>query len=381
MNLRTRLRERFNTDHGTDPTFIAYAPGRVNLIGDHTDYNDGFVMPLAIDRGVGMALTPRQDDQVRITSLDYQQSRSFKLGALSKGEHSWLEYPKGVAWALAERGHRLRGFDAVLGGDVPQGTGLSSSAALELCTARAFAAVSDLPWEPTEMALTGQRAENGWLGMSCGIMDQLISARGVEDHALVIDCRDLSCRPVPLPEAAQVVVLDTKTPRGLVDSAYNERRGQCDAGAERLGVDKLRDVPATELSGRVAALPEPSQRRVRHVVSENARVLEAAEAMAAGDAARLGQLMNASHASLRDDFQVSCEALDVMAEIAQTTEGCFGARMTGAGFGGACVALVAPAALDGFCDHVAARYKQTINRDPSIYPCRAVAGASITEEF
>jgi galactokinase len=294
-------------------------------------------------------------------------------------KHGWAAYAHGVAWALAEAGHALRGFDAVFTGDVPRGAGLSSSAALELALARAFAEASDLPWDPAAMAVACRRAENAWVGVASGIMDQLISACGEAGSALLIDCRDLSTQAVPIPAGTRVVILDTGTRRGLVGSAYNERRAQVDAAAEGLGVPVLRDATTELLNRRGDALDPVVLRRARHVIGENARVLEAADAMRRGDAATLGRLMDASHASLRDDFEVSGPALDAMVEVARAHDGCLGARMTGAGFAGCCVALVDEARLDDFVAEVGATYQARTGNEPALYPVRASAGAGPLE--
>ena len=365
----------FTERHGAPPSTVVRAPGRVNLIGEHTDYNDGFVMPMAIDRAAWIALAPRQDRRVRVYSLDYQDELTFDLDALERGGAEWGEYVKGTAWALQDAGYALRGWDGVMTGDVPMGAGLSSSAALELATARAFAASSGLPWDPVQMALLSQRAENRWVGVNCGIMDQMISAVGRAGHAVLIDCRSLDTRLVPLPAEAMVVIMDTATRRGLVDSEYNERRQRCEAAAAFFGVDALRDVSAAQLEA-AEGLDPVARRRARHVVTENGRTLAAAEAMQAGDAAALGALMKASHASLRDDFEVSSRELDAMVAVAQAQPGCFGARMTGAGFGGCAVALVERDAVPSFVERVTAGYRDATGHQPLLYVSEAHEGAA-----
>jgi galactokinase len=305
------IRREFEQRFQTPPAFVVRAPGRVNLIGEHTDYNDGFVLPLAIDRAVWIALRPRADRQVLAHSLDFAGSTTFALDDLTRGNGGWAEYVKGVAWVLHEAGHKLHGWEGVIAGDVPVGAGLSSSAALELAVARAFAAVSDLPWDAAIMARLGQRAENEWVGVRCGIMDQMISAAGRAGHALLIDCRSLHAEAVPFPPGTTVVVLDTATRRGLVDSAYNERRRQCEYAARAFDVPALRDVSSERFEVECGQLDEITRRRARHVVTENERTLQAADAMRRGDAVTLGRLMNASHASLRDDFAVSSRELVV----------------------------------------------------------------------
>lgn len=369
------LQQAFMARFGEAPRQLVRAPGRVNLIGEHTDYNDGFVLPLAIERAVWIALRPRNDRRVQLFSLEFYSEGHFELDRLEKVS-GWLEYPKGVAWALQEAGLELRGFDGVLSGDVPRGAGLSSSAALELAAAKAFHAVSGFAWEPARMAQLAQRAENRWVGVNCGIMDQLISAAGVAGHALLIDCRSLELTPVPLPPGSKVVILDTATRRGLVDSAYNERRRQCEAAARFFGVAALRDVSLAQFSAAAARLEPVMAKRARHVISENERTLQAAEAMRQGDSARLGQLMNNSHTSLRDDFEVSSAALNTMVELAQAHPGCFGARMTGAGFGGCAVALVAEPQMTAFVAEVTAHYQQRTGLTPQVTVTTASQGAS-----
>jgi len=358
------------------PAIVIRAPGRVNLIGEHTDYNDGFVLPLAIDRAVWLALRPRTDRTTHVWSSEFTETVQFPLDRLEHGGPSWSEYLKGTAWALAAAGHRLSGWDGVIGSDVPIGAGLSSSAALELATARAFAATSQIPWDPSAMARLAQRAENEWVGVKCGIMDQLISAIGREGHAVLIDCRTLDTTAVPLPEHVDVVILDTATRRGLVDSAYNERRRQCDSAAAFFGVAALRDVTPSMFEARAGGLDETTARRARHVVTENARTLAAAEAMRRGDAPALGSLMNESHRSLHADFEVSSAALDTMVEIAQAQRGCHGARMTGAGFGGCAVALVDQGAVPVFVGRVAVEYERRTGLVPRLYATGATAGAA-----
>lgn len=370
-----RFAERF----GEPPAMLVRAPGRVNLIGEHTDYNDGFVLPLAIDRGVWIALQARADRDVFVWSSDFAEAAHFTLDRLTRagGGPAWSEYLKGTAWALETAGHRLTGWQGVMASDVPIGAGLSSSAAVELATARAFAAVSDIVWDPGAMARLAQRAENEWVGVNCGIMDQMISAVGRDGHAMLIDCRTLATRAVPVPESMVAVIMDTGTRRGLVDSAYNERRGQCEAAAAFFRVVALRDVTPEMFETRADGLDPTTARRARHVVTENARTLAAADAMGRGDGATLGTLMNASHQSLRDDFEVSSSALDAMVEIAQAQPGCHGARMTGAGFGGCAIALVDRDQSLVFVAGIAAAYEQRTRLVPRIYVSEASAGAEV----
>jgi galactokinase len=374
----------FRSRYGREPAVLVRAPGRVNLIGEHTDYNDGFVLPMALERAAWIALEPRDDGVVRLLADDLGQEGTFDVatartrdarGDARDPEGGWLEYPRGVAWALQDAGHVLRGFDGALASDVPRGAGLSSSAAVELAVAAAFAAAADLAWDPIAIARAMQRVENLWVGVQSGIMDQLIGAAGVAGHALLIDCRDLSLRPVPLPAGVAVVVLDTDTRRTLVGSAYDERRASCQRVAAELGVAALRDVDASSLAAAAARLDPLDARRARHVVAENARTLEAASALAAGDVDRFGRLMDASHESLRVDYEVSSPALDAIVAAARGAPGCLGARMTGAGFGGCAVALVTEARIDAFVEHTVAAYRAATGREARAYPSRAGGGA------
>lgn len=376
-DISSRVVAEFNSRFGAEPAFLVRAPGRVNLIGEHTDYNDGFVLPMAIDRAAWIALRPRPDRRIWVHSLNLEDTAVFPLDDLQKGNEGWAEYLKGMAWALQEDGFELTGWEGALGGDVPIGAGLSSSAALELAVARAFAAVSAWEWPPVRMARLSQKADNQWVGIQSGIMDQLISACGQAEHALLIDCRSLEMEAAPLPAGIRVVILDTGTRRGLVDSAYNERRRQCEKAAEFFGVPALRDVDREEFAARADDLDPVSRRRARHVIGENGRTLQAAAAMRRGDPAEVGRLMNASHASLRDDYEVSSPALNAMVEVAQAQAGCYGARMTGAGFGGCAVALVETAVADAFARAVTTRYREATGQEPSVYICVATEGAAL----
>ena len=378
MNLLARITDEFTQRAGSPPSAIVRAPGRVNLIGEHTDYNDGFVLPMAIDRAIWIALRARPDRRVVVYSLDFDETAAFDLARLEK-QSGWIEYLKGVAWALQDAGHSLAGFDAVVAGDVPIAAGLSSSAAWELAAARAFAVTSGFEWNAANMALLGQRAENKWVGVNCGIMDQMISAAGKAGHALLIDCRSLEAQGVPLPPGTVVVVLDTATRRGLVDSAYNERRSQCEAVSQFFGVKALRDVTLDQLNEKRGQLDRVAYRRARHVISENDRTLQAAEAMRRGEAIELGQLMELSHMSLRDDFEVSSNELNNMVECAERQSGCYGARMTGAGFGGCAVALVRQNAAEAFTARVMAEYHAATGLKPNIYICTATNGAEVVK--
>lgn len=354
---------------------VIRAPGRVNLIGEHTDYNDGFVLPMAINRAVWIALSHRPGCEVSLHSLDFDETKTFDAAHPEKGEHSWIEYAKGVAWALNDAEYRLGGWYGVMKGDVPLGSGLSSSAALELAVARAFEESNGLDVSEADLALLSQKAENKWVGVNCGIMDQLVSSAGREGAAILIDCRSLEITPVPLPSETSVVIMDTGTRRKLQASAYNERRSQCEAGAALFGAEKLRDVTIAELEEKRTEMDDLTFRRCRHVITENARTIEAAEVLERGDAVRFGVLMNESHMSLRDDFEVSSPALDAISEAARRAPGCLGARMTGAGFGGCGVALVYTKDVDGFIAQVEEEYRAATGNEPAFYATEATAGA------
>jgi galactokinase len=377
MSIPQRVTEAFHRILGGAPTLLVRAPGRVNLIGEHTDYNDGFVLPMAISRAVWIALSPRTDRRVVVHSLDFGETLVVDLARVERGR-GWGEYIKGVAWALEQAGSNLRGWQGVVAGDVPIGAGLSSSAALELAVARAFAEVSRLTWAGRAMALLAQRAEREWVGVPCGIMDQLISAVGRAGHALLIDCRTLETRYVPLPDGVSVVVMDTGTRRRVSDSAYQERRRECSVAAQRLGVSSLRDLSEEQLTGPGNRLSGSLLRRARHVISENARTLAAAEAMVRGDAGTLGSLMDASHRSLRDDYQVSSPELDAIVACAWRESACLGARLTGAGFGGCAIALVRSLEVEEFTSHVTAAYAKMTGLTPSLFVCAASEGADVS---
>jgi len=378
MSVEQRVLQAFQETFGSKPTFLARAPGRVNLIGEHTDYNDGFVLPMAIDRAVWIALRPRDDRRVVAHSLDIGGQVEFFLNDKTR-QDSWGDYIAGVAWALQKDGYELLGWEGVLSGDVPNGAGLSSSAAVELATARAFAAVSKLDWEPARMAKICQRAENQWVGVNSGIMDQMVSAAASQGHALFLDCRSLEYEQVSLPDEVAVAVMDTSTRRGLVDSAYNERRAQCEAAAEFFGVPALRDVSLETFYKKCNELEDMVMRRARHIITENQRVLDAVAAMRAGDVQGLGKLFNESHASLRDDFEVTNEALNQIVDRAQTHPACYGARMTGAGFGGCAVALVKREQVEAFVEATVEAFHAVSGLNAEIYVCSAAQGASLID--
>jgi len=373
------LQPEFQHAFAFPPSHIFRAPGRVNLIGEHTDYNDGFVLPMAIDRAVWIAARRRDDQRVRMLALDFGNARAeFRLDQPIERDsaNAWSNYVRGVAWALQQHGAKLCGLDLAIHGNVPRGSGLSSSAALEVCAATTFVEMASVAISKIEIAQLCQRAENDFVGVKCGIMDQFVSTLAQEEHALWIDCRDLSYQSVPLPRGATIVICDTAKRRGLVDSEYNTRRAECEQAARFFGVKALRDVSIEMFKQRAQDLPRIVAQRARHVITENARVLEAVAAAKQNDLATFGALMNASHESLRDDYQVSCSELDTMVEIARTQRGCLGARLTGAGFGGCTVNLVLDDAVEAFVANVAREYQQRTGFTPHLYVCRAMGGAS-----
>ncbi len=328
---------------GRDPDGVWAAPGRVNLIGEHTDYNDGFVLPAAIDRLVLVAAGRRDGGRLRLWSLQTGPPADLELAAVGPGRvDGWAAYPAGVAWALGQAGAELGGADLVVDGDVPAGSGLSSSAALECATAAALADLHGAGLDRPALAAAARRAENEVVGVPSGAMDQMVSMLGKAGHALFLDTRSLDTEQVPLPLDAAglcLLVIDTRAGHRLVDGAYADRRAACEAAAAVLGVPALRDATLDQVEAAAEALGDPGLRRARHVVTENARVLEAVTLLRAGQLDRLGPLLAASHASLRDDYEVSSPELDTAVEAA-VAAGAVGARMTGAGFGGSAIALV-----------------------------------------
>lgn len=374
--LKEQLIEAFEQRFGKRPFHLIRSPGRVNLIGEHTDYNDGFVLPMAINRAVWLAVRPREDGRVLAYSLEQPETVDFSLTAFEQTSSGWGEYVKGMTRMLLDAGYALTGWEGVLTSDLPVGAGLSSSAALEMAVGMAFTAVSNFPFDGVEMSRLGQKTENDWVGANTGIMDQMISANGQAGFALLIDCRDLSTEPIPLPAGTAVLIMDTMTRHSHTDSGYNDRRASCEKAAAFFGVSHLRDVTLADFEARASALDDVTLRRARHVITENGRVLAAASAMKAGDAATVGALMNASHASLHDDFEVTNAALDLMARIAQAEPGCFGARMTGGGFGGCAVALVDEMQAERVKTAVFSQYQAAINLKPQLYITTASAGTS-----
>lgn len=378
MNVVAELAARFVERFGAAPQLFR-APGRVNLIGEHTDYNDGFVLPFAIDRANCAACAAREDRRLVVHSLAFEEIFEFDLDAQPAPRRAWSDYVVGVALALRASGRSMRGVNMMLHGDLPMGAGLSASAALEVVTGFALCEMNATPVDRTELALLCQSAENDFVGARCGVMDQLISCLGVEDHALLIDCRSLQTRPAPIDPRARIVICNTMIRHNLATGAYNQRREECERAVALLSVAfndvvALRDVSPEQFARFGPLLPEPLLRRARHVVTENARTLDAVAALARGDLARCGALMNASHASLRDDYEVSCREADIMVALAQKMEGVFGARLTGGGFGGCTVNLVDARAVDAFVENIGNAYERETGLTPQIFCCAPSAG-------
>ncbi|MCG5212018.1 galactokinase [Streptosporangium sp. KLBMP 9127] len=368
-----RVIEAFREMFGADPQGVWHAPGRVNLIGEHTDYNDGFVLPFAVQWGVTAAVTPRADGIVRLSSLQ-ADGPPLTLSELEAAE-GWARYPVGVFWAMREAGHAVGGADLLIDGDVPQGAGLSSSAALEVVVATALNDLHGLGLGKMELALLAQRAENDFVGVPCGIMDQAASALSEEGKALFLDCRSLGSRTIPLDLAAhglQLLIIDTGVHHDLADGQYARRRADCESAARHLGVDALRDV--TDLAGALKRLSGDERKRTQHVVTESHRVEALIGLLRAGAVAEIGALLNASHLSLRDQYEVSCAELDVAVEAA-VRGGARGARLTGGGFGGSAIALVAEERAPAVRKSVEAAYAERGWKAPRFLPAAPSAGA------
>ena len=373
MKRLTALLSAFKTFYQGAPDVIVCSPGRVNLLGEHTDYNDGFVLPLAIDLNVMFAVRARDDDLVQFYSMNMHESAHFQLAAVNVPvDKEWARYVQGVAWALREAGYDIGGLEGVIHGTVPIGAGLSSSAALEVAAAWAWNTLYRLNIDRKRVALLSRKAEVEFVGVPCGIMDQFIAALGKRGHALCLDCRDLSYSYWPLNRRVRVVACDTNVRRTLAHSEYAVRRRQCEQAVHLLSsalphIRALRDVTPEDLERHRDLLPDVLYRRARHVVTENARVQQALNALSAKDMVALGHLLNEAHISLRDDYEVSCFELDTMWKVANEVDGCYGARLTGAGFGGNVVALVHRDAVARFVSHVSRRYREITGRDATLW--------------
>jgi galactokinase len=372
-----RLRRVFAEKFGREPIVIAEAPGRVNLIGEHTDYNDGFVLPIAIDRTVAVAAAPREDRLLRAYSLDYDEMDEAEYCASRLPNGGWKNYVRGVAGEIARLHVSIAGVDLAIAGDVPVGAGLSSSAAVEVAVAGAIAAANGIEIEKREIALLAQRAENDFVGVQCGVMDQFAAALSTAGSALLIDCRSYKATPVPMADGVAVVVVSSGVARDLADTEYNRRRQECAEAADFLDVDSLRDVAEERLIDIESELEPTLFRRVRHVVTEDGRVLAAADALRRGDTTGLGHLLHRSHESLRDDFEVSTPELDRLVDIALGVDGVFGARLTGAGFGGCVVALVRPDVVGELAERIVSDYRTASGKAAEVWVCKASDGLRV----
>jgi galactokinase len=362
---------------------VSRAPGRVNLIGEHTDYNDGFVMPAALEFATLVAAAPRHDRRINLYSMIMDEAREFDLDTASAGgRHEWSDYVFGVAVMLEKSGRRLVGADLVVLTNVPLGSGLSSSAALEVSAAHALVTAAGLPFEPVEIAKICQRAENDYVGMRCGVMDQYVSACGVAGAALLIDCRSLESRDVPIAPNLRLLVANSNVRHQHAGGEYNARREACEEGVRLLRpylgpIEALRDVSPADLESHSRALPELVYRRCRHIVTENARVLEAERALKAGDFVACGKAMNASHASMRDDFEITCPEIDFLVGLAQRQPGVYGSRMTGGGFGGCTVSLIEASAVERVSKLIAEGYPAGAGREADVFVCSPSSGAGL----
>jgi galactokinase len=364
---------------------LVRAPGRVNLIGEHTDYNDGFVLPAAIDLFCWVAVAPRNDRALVLYSEKFDDTVDVSLDDLNiRATGKWADYPLGVAWALERAGYRLRGANIYIKSDVPLGAGLSSSAAVEVSTGYALMSMAHEAIESTNLALLCQKAENEFVGARCGIMDQFVSCHGREGSALLLDCRTLNSRQVPIPPEVHLVICNTMIQHSLGTSEYNVRRTECETAVRKLfevlpGIRALRDVSLAELESNRKLLGETIFKRCRHVITENQRTVEAATALQTDHVEALRQVMANSHRSLRDDYEVSCRELDVMVRLAERQRGVLGARMTGGGFGGCTINLVSAAESGKFRRHIGEEYEAVTGLKPDMYICQASQGVEMVE--
>lgn len=389
MDLRHRVLTAFRRRFGSDPEFIARAPGRVNLLGEHVDYNEGFVLPAAIDRVTMLAFRNAGSPSSTLQALDLAQETTFDLQSVQARQDSngaplsqWACYPAGILWSLNTGGLDTPGMQAVYASDVPRGAGLSSSASVEMAFGVAWQQLGDWTLSPIQLAKVGLKAEVQYVGLNCGIMDQFASACGVKDRLLYLDCRSLEWRTLRLPENSVIVIADTSLRRSLTSSVYNERRVSCEEAVRGLqeflpGIRSLRDVSMMQFDRLACHLPGIVSKRAQHIVEEIARTEQAIAKLENNDPVGFGELMNACHASLRDLYEVSCPELDVMAELARSLPGCYGARLTGAGFGGCTVNLVSGQAAGDFARVLAAGYTQVTGLIPEIHICHATDGARI----
>lgn len=380
--MRGKVLATFRSVYGHSPGLVVRAPGRANLIGEHTDYNDGFVMPLAVDRALWLAIAPRGDDTLRIHSLDFGGGTATCSIARLEGADlpHWSKHVCGGWWLMSQKGYTLPGADIVLGGDIPIGVGMSSSAAIGVAVVEAILALAgDSAHSQIEKALLAVDLEHKFLRIPCGVMDQIASAAAIAGSAMLLDCRSLETVPVSIPDGVRVLVMNTMKSRELADSAYTQRRQQCEEAAALLGVPALRDATLEMIDIYHEKLDDVRYRRARHVITENERTLSMQGVLEQGNLARAGELLNASHSSLRDDYEVSSEELDLMSELARSHSACYGARMMGGGFGGCAVGLVRAGAVEEFVAGVEASYRERTGVSPELYICRPSAGSSVEQ--
>lgn len=389
MEIIQRITKLFSKTFGDAPAHIARAPGRVNLLGEHVDYNDGLVLPAAIDRATYIAFSPTDSPQTTLVAADLNQQASFssqtipsKTQTASSPLPDWAHYPAGVMWALLEDNLAAPALNAVYASNVPRGSGLSSSASVEMAFMIAWQTLGDWTLPPMQRALLGQKAENQYVGVNCGIMDQFASACGVENNLLLLDCRSLEWKTIPLPADVAIVIADTTVRRKLTSGEYNKRRAACEEAMrllqqDLLDIKSLRDVNLEDFNHLSWKLPDEVSKRARHVVEEIERSKQAQALLEAGNVNRFGELMNECHISLRDLYEVSCPELDIMVSVAQSLEGCYGARLTGAGFGGCTVNLVTREMADKFARSLANGYESETGLHPEIYITHASNGAEL----
>ena len=389
MEIIQRITKLFSETFGGTPAHIVRAPGRVNLLGEHVDYNDGLVMPAAIDRATYIAFSPADSSQTTLVAVDMDQRASFSPSTITSKTQTdasalpdWAQYPAGVMWALREDRLDTPALKAVYASNVPRGSGLSSSASVEMAFMMAWQTLASWTLPPMQRALLGQKAENQYVGVNCGIMDQFASACGVENNLLLLDCRSLKWKTIPLPEDIAIVIADTTVRRKLTSGEYNKRRAACEEAVRLLqkdlpNVQSLRDVSLQDFNRYAAKLPDEVSRRARHVVEEIERSKQAEALLEAGNIQKFGELMNECHISLRDLYEVSCPELDIMVGVAQSLEGCYGARLTGAGFGGCTVNLVAREMADQIASSMARDYESKTGLKPEIYITRASNGTEL----
>jgi galactokinase len=383
MSLVRDTIEQYRLLYLSEPSIVVTAPGRVNIIGEHTDYNSGYALPLAIDRSVIIAAGKRNDHQLHLHSTDLQSSVAVSLSTLTPDQQEpWSNYPKGVADVLQKHGHTLEGANFCIRGNIPIAAGLSSSAALEVASAIVFKQLNNLSLSTIELIQYARIAETNFVGVQCGIMDQFISVMGKRGYALFLDCQDLTFTHVPFPAGAQLLVCDTGVRRELSKTVYNRRKKECEEAVRQFAAQdnaiiSLRDVTMEQLTASEKHLSPVSWKRALHVIDENNRVLQAVDAMKRNDLVALGKLMTASHASLRDNFEVSSKELNALVEIALHSPGVFGARMTGAGFGGSAICLVAEDKIDELIVQLRTEYLRQTGCSPTMYVASPDDGAAV----